>query len=152
MANLDFDAAYDVVLDTFNQAWHQHAASIVGYVPEVEWQQVAEDAPKSAGTGRKLAWARVVVRHVRGEQRSLGEPRNRRFIRTGIVSVQVFTPKGKRGLTLGHRLGKVAVDAFEGRCVDGLEFRRTTLREGGASDAHWQQVNVTADFDYDVVK
>lgn len=152
MANLDFDAAYDVVLGAFKQQWDVEAFNVVGYIPEVEWQQVTEDEPKSKGANRKKAWARVVVRHIGGDQKTFGETEARKFDRRGVVSVQVFTPKGKRGLTLGQQLGKVAVDAFEGRCLQGVAFRRTSLREGGSSDAHWQQTNVTADFDYDVVK
>lgn len=146
---MDFEQAADVVLGTFRAAWIASAPGVNGgELPDVEWPGIKYPDPKSR---EPKAWARIVCRHTQASQRSLGPEGQRKFDREGIVSVQVFTPVGERGLTLGQRLGKVALDAFEGRDIDGVFFRRAALREAGP-DAHWDQVNVTAEFTYDVVK
>lgn len=146
---MDHEQASDLILATFRDAWDANAPAVTGgEVPEVEWPGVTYPDPKSR---EPKPWARIVVRHTSGDQRSFGEDGNRRFDRQGIVSVQVFTPVAERGLTLGQRLGKVALDAFEGRGIDGVYFRRAALREAGQT-AHWDQVNITAEFTYDVLK
>jgi hypothetical protein len=151
MASLDFETATDIVLGKFKEEWDRRAEeATAGYVPEVEWPNVRIETPKSE-TSKDRAWARITTRHTSGSQRSLGEEDCRRFERRGLVSVQVFAPVGQRGLTLAHRLGTVAQDAFEGEQSEGVWFRDAVLREVGP-DAHWYQVNVTAEFVYDVVK
>lgn len=146
---MDHEQATDAILAAFKAEWDANAPAVNGgVIPEVEWPLIRYDEAKDPRDG---AWARIVVRHTSGDQRSLGETGGRKFERAGLVSVQVFTPVAQRGSTLGQRLGKVALDAFEGRDIAGVFFRRAALREAGPQ-ANWDQVNVTAEFTYDVLK
>jgi hypothetical protein len=141
--------ARDYILAKFKTAWDANAAAVNGgTVPEVEWPNIPTSRPLSEGNE---PWARIVVKHTLGSQRSLGEKPNRRFQRDGIVLVQVFVPAAKRGLVTGDRLGNVALDAFEGEESGDVWFRDAVLAEIGV-DGNWYQFNVTATFEYDVVK
>lgn len=97
-------------------------------------------------------WCRVTIRHNRGEQETLvNSLGNRLFKRDGLVTVQIFTPRGQ-GLTRSYELAKVAADAFEGKATPkGVWFRSVRLREVGP-DANWYQVNIIADFEYNEAK
>lgn len=152
MAGLSFEEARDHILDVFKAAWDAGAASVnAGHTPTVEYQNVAP-AQAPLGVGNE-AWARIMVRHLDGEQRTIGATDGRVFSRHGLVTVQVFVPAGKQGLVLADRLGKVAADAFEGKetAVGAVWFRNVAYREVGV-DGAWFQVNVTAEFEYHVVK
>lgn len=158
MAGLTYEEARDYILDKFKAAWDAPAVKSLmqsgGYgnvTPEVEYQNVKQDKnPLSSGN---KPWARAVVRHATGEQRSMGSPGNRIFTRRGVVTIQIFVPVGKQGLVLADRLGKVAADAFEGEetSTGNVWFRNTTYREVGV-DGNWFQVNALAEFEYDAVK
>lgn len=150
MAITSNEEARDAILDKFKAAWDANAATHAdGVVPPVEWPNILPpDPPLSAGNA---PWARVVIKHNAGEQRSFGEPLSRRFARIGVVVVQVFVPAGERGLLTGDRLGKVALDAFEGEESGDVWFKNVVQREIGV-DGAWHQTNVIAEFEYDVVK
>lgn len=151
MAGLTYEEARDFILDKFKVAWDANTSVINGSVPAVEYQNVSPSKNPLAD-GNK-AWARVTVRHATGEQRSMGTAGGRIFTRYGIVTIQIFVPTGKQGLVLADRLGKVAVDAFEGEetSTGNVWFRNVTYREVGV-DGNWFQVNVIAEFEYDVTK
>lgn len=138
-----FAEAYDDVMKIITDAWKAANPSYVLVYDDLGEPQV----PKT-----ELPWARVSMRHNRGEQDTLAGPMgNRLFIRDGSVIVQVFTPLGE-GLTRAYSLGKVAADAFEGKATPkGVWFRSVRLREIGP-DGNWFQVNVTADFEYNEAK
>lgn len=98
------------------------------------------------------AWARVSIRHNRGEQETLAGPiGNRMFFRDGLITVEVYTPQGD-GLSKADELAKICADAFEGKSTpNGVWFRRVRIREIGPDQA-WYQVNVIAEFTYSEVK
>lgn len=145
---LDFETASDAVLGLLASAFRAEAEAVLGYEPRVEWPDQKRVDP---ATGEE-AWARVAIRHVDARQTSLGEAGGRKFSRDGLVSVQLFVPKSQRGFTLLQKLGKVVVDALEGRHAGGVWVRQAVFREGGQADSHWQQANVAATFTYDVTK
>lgn len=158
MAGLTYEEARDYILDKFKAAWDAPAVKSLmqsgGYgnvTPDVEYQNEKRDKnPLSSGN---KPWARAVVRHATGEQRSMGGIGQRVFTRRGVVTIQIFVPVGKQGLVLADRLGKVAADAFEGEetSTGNVWFRNTTYREVGV-DGNWFQVNALAEFEYDAVK
>lgn len=150
MAIYGNEDAKDYILAKFKAAWDANTPALNGGdVPPVEWPNMAlADRPLSHGN---VPWARVTVRHSTGFQSSLGEAPNRRFTRLGVVQVQVFTPAGKRGSVTGDRLGKVALDAFEGEESGDVWFKNAVQTEAGI-DGNWSQTLVTAEFEYDVVK
>ena len=145
------EEARDYILAKFKAKWDADTPALTGdaSVPAVEWPNIEPPQPPlSAGN---KPWARITVRHSRGSQRSFGEAPNRRFTRTGVVTVQVFVPAAKRGLVTGDRLGNVALSAFEGEESGDVWFRDAVLTEVGV-DGNWYQMNATATFEYDVLK
>lgn len=135
-----FDAANDEILAFFATAWT--ATSLLALYENVEGAKpTAQDA-----------WARVSLRHGAGRQSSLsGAASTSRFERTGILTVQIFIPNGQ-GLSQGYTLGKIVMDAFEGKATASqIWFRNAKIAEIGSSD-EWFQLNVTMDFIYDEIK
>lgn len=135
--SLTIAQARDEMLTLFKTAWD--ANGLVGdvAVPVVYWD-VPHDPPDAD------YWARVTLRHFTGGNDAIG---NRLFVRTGTITVQIFTIHGE-GLSNADALGKVAVDAFQGQATTGgAWFRNVRLNEVG-QDGKWFQNNVLADFEY----
>lgn len=136
--------ARDEILSTLTTAWLGDPAS--ADLPML-YPDRSQEPPKQG------AWARVTVQHNTGRQVTLsGETGARRFRRTGIVTVQIFTPLGD-GLTLGDELTMIAGRAFEGiTTASGVIFRNVRNHEVGKDKQGWFQTNVLADFEYDEVR
>lgn len=136
----------DEILTHFQTAWDAQPTP-----PALFYDDKKRDLPEDA------AWARITVQHNVFGQRTLGgKPSQggggRRFARTGIVTVQIFTPFGD-GLTAGDPLVDLVVDTFEGEETgsDRVEFRNVRANEVGQGGA-WHQTNVLAEFEYSRVK
>jgi hypothetical protein len=97
-------------------------------------------------------WARILIQHVLANQASLANRSGqRKYRRSGLVTVQVFTPLGT-GLSIADKVYKIVIDAFEGQATPGnVWFRNVRLNEVGPSGS-WFQANVIADFEYDEIK
>lgn len=110
-----------------------------------------DDRPGSK-PNTELPWARVTVRHNRGDQETLSNPIGQRlFSRDGLVIVQIFTPVGA-GLRKSDTLAKVVSDALEGKTTpSGVWFRNVRLREIGP-DGSFFQTNVIGEFEYNEAK
>lgn len=147
---MTYDEARDEMFAMLKIAWDAGAGAIVsGAVPSILWQGQEYGPPALTA-----AYARATVHHNTGRQTSLtGEGGQRRFTRYGIVFIQIFVPVSfKNPLTIASKLGKVALDAYEGRSSPGgIWFRNARLNEIGPADG-WEQVNVVAEFQYDEVK
>ena len=97
-------------------------------------------------------WVRAAVFHTGGDQDSLGGVNNRKFMRSGNITVQVFTPQDS-GLSASDVLTEAVLAALEG-----LTFTLSNIRTYGATinevgpDNGWYQVNVDVPFEYDVLK
>jgi len=96
-------------------------------------------------------WARATVIHATGDQDSLGGIGSRKFVRRGIVIVQVFTPLDE-GHTSSDTLVTAARAALEGLTLTPpVWLYSTDVQEVGPSDG-WFQVNLTTDFAYEETK
>lgn len=98
-------------------------------------------------------WVRLVIREGAASQISLGSPKSLDR-HTGIVYVQVFTPKGQgedRGRWLAEKacavFRKVDVNASPGK----LTFRVPYIYSVDATGDDWWQVNVVCPFTFDEV-
>lgn len=141
-------SARDEMLGLFNDYWTANApAANGGVLPKVAWpgKPFVPDATKP--------WARITVRHATSRQVTFGPPGSRRFLRPGLVTVQVFTPiSAGGGLSLAEKLGIIARDAFEGRgTASGIWFRNARLQEVG-DDGTFEQMNMVVEFEYDEVR
>lgn len=143
---LSATTARDEIQAMFWAAWNTVAVStIVGYVPSVTFPNVPADEPDP-----EKYWVRYNLAHDSGKQATLGAPGNRRFSKSGLVTVQLFAP-----LTLGDGLGKslalaqIVQGAYEGQHSDsGVWFQDAVIKEIGTSDS-WYQTNVQARFRYE---
>ncbi len=145
-----FDSARDEILGLFNTYWTAQTPALNGgQAVRVEWPGVDAGGPPSASE----AWARIAVRHGTSRQGTFGPPGQRRFLRLGLITVQLFTPLAAGGgLSFAENLGIIARNAFEGRSTDsGIWFRNARLQEVGP-DGEWYQMNMTVEFQYDEVR
>lgn len=117
-----------------------------GKTVPVLWEDTnSQDA--DGARGRDVSNLRMFVRHNLGDQDTLGGAGHRRFTRAGIVMVQVLTTPGD-GFTTSDALVTVARNAFEGVSTpNGVWFRRVAVKELGKVGS-FNQVNVTASFEY----
>lgn len=91
-------------------------------------------------------WARVTLRHVEADQRSL-QAQDQLYENEGILIVQLFEPSG-RGLAQSI-MRTPMLQALRATTTPSLVwFRRVTSAEQGISE-HWYQTNVSAIFQYD---
>lgn len=119
----------------------------VGEEPVVYWDNLSP----SSTPPKDKPWMRAILQHLGGTQNTLAQAGSRLFGRTGIITVQLFVPGGTRGSTLADRLGKMLVDAFEGKAAGEVWFRNVSLSEVG-NDGPWYQINVRAEFMYEEMK
>lgn len=134
--------ARDEVLNHFLTQW-----SLLASPPIVLYDDKERDVPDNDD------FVRISMEHnVRERQTLGGEPNNRRFRSFGIITVQVFSISGD-GLTTSDSLVQSVLDIFEGDKTgeDRVTFRNVSHNEVGQSGP-WFQVNVTAEFDYDIIK
>lgn len=135
---MSFDEARDIINAVFKNYWDTTTFPAV-------YTDVPSDPPSN-----DTPWARLVLRHSRGGQSSLaGEIGTRRFNRVGTVFVQIFTPVGD-GLTQGYNLAQGVVNAYED-ARESVWFRNVQMKEIGSNGAY-EQINVTATFEYDEVR
>lgn len=132
--------ARDDILTMVKTVWDTTGLTMV-------YDDVAGEPPAGA-----TSWARSTIRHNEGRQTTLADAEGKkRFERTGLLIVQIFTPSGE-GLSSADDLAKVISDAFEGQTSPrGVWFKNVRVNEVGPS-GNWYQVNVVVEFQYDEVK
>jgi hypothetical protein len=144
--NLTRAQAVDEILALANTAW----VTTAGQAAErFKWENVGA---KTVPPVDQSAWGRIVLRHNVSAQKSLpGADGKRRFVRQGVLTIQVFEPIGK-GLVGSGDIPEVMKNAYEGvTTAGGVMFRDVTINEVG-DDGDFFQTNVVASFEYDEVK
>lgn len=102
-------------------------------------------------TDGSLEWVRFTVRHVGGGQDTLGEEGNRKYLRRGLVAVQIYNEVDK-GLERADQIAKLIRDLFEGKTLTGgIAFTNSDFREVG-DDPPWYQSLLTIDFQYEEIR
>jgi hypothetical protein len=122
------------------------AAWVAGGLPlsSLVWDDV-DAKPPSDGP-----WARVTIRHMTGDQATLGPPGQRKYERGGLLTVQAFAIPGG-GLSSGPDIVKIMEDALRsGSTPSGVWFRKVRVNEMGR-DGRWFATNVVAEFVYDEI-
>jgi len=145
-----FAQARDEIHTLFKTAWDA-GADTAG--KKVLYVDVKTEVPKTNDSNLNPdLWAKIFITHVEGSQATLGGIGGRLFSREGLVTVQVFTAIGT-GLSIGDRVYKVVVDAFEGKVSSSgnVWFRNVRINEIGP-EGSWFQTNILADFTYDELK
>lgn len=141
--------ARDEITALFKAAWD---AAPPSQGLTVLYDDVESDPPTSVAA----AWARHSVRHnpVQPGQVTLGRGPDgrRRYRRSGLVLIQLFTPPGD-GLSLSDQLATIARSAYQGVATTpgNVIFRAVSVSEVGKDVGGWFQTNVTAEFEYDEI-
>lgn len=163
MSSLTASQALDEIAAMLNTAWlaNAQAAADMASVPLLTWSNVALDTRLDMAS----PWARADIRLTGGEQATLGAVGQRRFERTGLLTVQVFIPLGE-GVTRGTQLANVALNAFEGKASPGgVWFRQCGIRYVGRNETvgspdrpdrskpdPWDQTQFLCEFNFQELK
>jgi len=94
------------------------------------------------------AWVRVTILNGTAQQVEMGN--KKRWRRPGVLEIQIFLPTGD-GTGLKDRIGDTIRDIFEGRTIDGVVFRATSLERSGI-DGPWIQFNCSTPFQADELR
>lgn len=111
--------------------------------PNVEYTFDNQGELNPNNTGE--AWVRVTVLQGTANQVEMGN--KRRWRRPGTLEVQIFLPTGT-GTGLATELADTIRDIYEGRTINGVIFRATSLGPGNV-DGPWRQFNVSTPFQAD---
>jgi len=145
-----FDTARDEIQALFWDYWKAQTPVLTGGAPAmVQWQGVdSGEAPTP-----NAPWARFDLRHTLGRQTTFGSTGHRRFLRKGLIQIQVFVPNSRGvGLSDAEKYSTIARDAFEGKGTpSGIWFRNASIQEIGVNEG-WFQMNVSVEFVYDEMK
>jgi hypothetical protein len=108
--------------------------------------------PPAGDDGRGATWARLSVRHIAGGQQTLGRPGNRKFTRSALVRVEVYTVPGA-GLSEADGHIQAAKDMYEGTSLAGaLLYDAQTAEVGLVDEGRWFLSTMQASFDYEELK
>jgi len=97
-----------------------------------------------------VKWVRLNVKFSNGTQDSFGASGNRKFLKSGLLIMQVFTAINA-ATNVSDTLCQQVQDAFEGVRIDDIWFFNGGIRFSG-SDGEWYQQNVVFDFNFEDVK
>ena len=92
------------------------------------------------------AWARLTVKNTESAQETLGPKKRRKYQRSGIIYIQVFT-KARNGTLEGDELSTAARDIFEGEEFSGIIANNGLIGEPGGN-TKWLMRLVSIDFLY----
>lgn len=118
-------------------------AALAGESLTIVWDGDGEAPPSDTA----LSWARVSIRHVDSKQSTLGPVGARKYLTSGLMYVQIFTPLGD-GLSEDDRLAMILLSALRADDTAGLTLRNIRPVETGP-DGGWHQTNVIAEFEYE---
>ena len=103
--------------------------------------------PPDSSHDPSIKWIRLTVVNMSGKQYTLGGRGNRKFQHKGMVTIQVFTPKGSATNT-NDTLCQDSLDVFEGeRIHPDLWLYDGSVNTAGSFDG-WYQQNVDIDFSF----
>jgi hypothetical protein len=140
------EQAYDELAGIINTAWLAGAATS-GLT--LLWDDVVGDKPTTESDGQVAAYGRCYIRHTAGGQDTLAARGRRRFVSSGILTVQIFTPFGQ-GYRLANQIGKVVRDAILATSpTSPINFSDPAYREFGRDgNTPWTMSTVSATFRY----
>ena len=95
-------------------------------------------------------WVRLTVNFNDGFQDSLGTAGNRKYLKSGMIFIQVFFPINK-GTNNSDTLAEDSANLFDGVRIDDLWMYNGRVKTIG-SDGEFFQQNAIVDFDYENVR
>lgn len=109
---------------------------------KIAWDNVGFTIPQDAST-----WIRFSIQNVDSNFASIGPSKIAR--RTGIVFIQVFSPKDSTTEESEFIVDEV-VTIFENNLLSEVNFRSPSVKEIGVNSG-WYQINISVPFFYDIL-
>lgn len=97
-----------------------------------------------------VKWVRLNIQFNDGNQDSLGQPTNRKFVKQGLIFVQVFTPANK-GTNENDDLCKDSLELLDGVRLNNLWMYNGRISTIG-SDGEFYQQNVVVEFEFENIR
>ena len=110
--------------------------------------------PPLSSDGRGLPWARLSVRGLSSGQETIGQVGNRKFTRSAIVRLEIYTPPAT-GLKAADLLIEAGMRTFEGKSLLGTTLKTYDARTqevGLVDEGRWFLSTVQVSFDYEEIK
>lgn len=139
----DMSQADDEMAQLFRVPWETTA----GY--KTDWPNA-----KTLDHAEDEIWARWALDYVGGRQTTFAAPGQRKFNKTGLVIITVFTPLGG-GLKSARDAAQIALFAYEGKRTPGdVWFRNVRIDseghgQGTGKNKSWWTQQVIAEFHYE---
>ena len=96
-------------------------------------------------------WVRLTVKFVGGNQNSLGKKGNRKFLKTGLMNIQVFTPDNK-GTDENDELANDSLDLFDGERLGNLWLYNGRLDSSPGNDDSYFRQDAIIEFEFEAVR
>lgn len=146
--SLTIEQAIDSVYLFTTTAWDAEATGVSLNYDETP---SLNDMPGDNVNKQPEAKVILVADLIDSNQATLGASPNRRFRRTGVLTVRIMTPR-KQGRLLEDQYAKIIFDSLEGECTpEGVDFFKLTPLVGFTVGAYRvKQINV--EFEYDEIK
>lgn len=127
-----------------NEIYKRYLAVYAGIFP------IALDSKKFTPPEIPAKYVRLTVKFNEGFQSTLGRPGNRKFMKTGIVFIQVFTPDGK-GTDENDELTHDSVNVFDGVRIGQLWLYNGRITSPGSDGKYYQQ-NGAVEFEFEEIR
>jgi hypothetical protein len=126
-------------------------AIVSRYLNEYNGQfPIAIDNKKFSIPNPPVKWVRLHVKFNDGKQSSLGKAGNRKYVKYGLIFMQVFTPINT-GTDENNTLVDASVNVFDGVRLDDLwMYNGRSVTVG--SDGEFFQQNGVVEFEYELIR
>lgn len=147
---INYVDAQDEMYALLLAAWNANTSAIVGYIPELRYQNVINPAKPDSSK----YWARLSIQTVTEEQATLatnisGEGQSR-YTTNGLIFVQVFAPlSDSLAGRNGQLISQVAKKAFRGHTTSGKVWFRNGRIQELPDDSQFARFNVVTQYQYD---
>lgn len=111
---------------------------------------IALDNLKFTKPNPNVKWVRVNVQFNGGFQSSLGKTGNRKFVKFGLLFIQVFTPANK-ATDENDTLADDSLNLFDGERLEQLWLYNGRIDTIG-SDGEFYQQNVIVEFEFEDIR
>lgn len=134
MANID-DARTELI-KTFISNWS---------TTDIAHDNESYDPPSTT-----TEYVRISIRHLPSAQDTLGPENGRRYLRRGLIIIQVFV-QADTNMQRTSVLCQQILDIFEGKHFTYCWTKNSNIREG-LTDGRWFQTSVEIEFNYEQTK
>ena len=132
---MSFETAAQTILDRFDAQFSALEPAVEVAMPNVQFEPNQQEE-----------WVRIELLPGDSFQASVGA--TRRWRNPGLVAVQIFT-KINAGIERALEIADNVTTALRGVTVSGVRLKATSIRQVGAEDNRWFQINANTPYEYD---